>query len=157
MPNPGIFHGHCKVFLDAELEKYKTALAAGESPKDTISRTQRHYFKCYPVELPLSEDPTPEALATVNDNAADVERLPLPDISLVGKAAYNAAVQAENERSTKVRKLQGQVEGYLRYKYRKTRVLTSKASGAFDPYAAFYRKFLGIAADKPRRKAAHNI
>ena len=70
MVNPGVFHGLRKDFLTGEKVTYSNAVA-GNYGKDTIADIQRRFFKRFPVDLPLSEEPSAEHLASVNDADAD--------------------------------------------------------------------------------------
>lgn len=77
MVNPGVFHGLRKDFLTGEKATYSNAVA-GEHEKDTIADIQRRFFKRFPVDLPLDQEPSFEHLASVNDEDADADA-ELPD------------------------------------------------------------------------------
>jgi hypothetical protein len=70
MVNLGVFHGLRKDFLTGEKVTYSNAVA-GDYEKDSIADIQRRFFKRFPVGLPLSEEPSAEHLASVNDADAD--------------------------------------------------------------------------------------
>ncbi|KAG6848978.1 hypothetical protein H0H93_012308 [Arthromyces matolae] len=154
MPNPGVFLGPRKEFLLGTLEEYKVGVSAGHSA-ETLAAITRRFFKRWSPDLPLEEEISPEALASVDDYAADPERPPLPDIDAVGQDAYNKAVEAESVYQQLLKKRKDQIRNFL--SYRLAKLAASKAGGVSDPYAAVKRKFLGISANKPRKLAAHNI
>jgi hypothetical protein len=70
MVNPGVFHGLRKDFLTGEKVTYSNAVAGGYE-KDTVADIHHRFFKRFPVGLPLSEEPSAEHLASVNDADAD--------------------------------------------------------------------------------------
>jgi len=77
MVNPGVFQGSRKEFLLSERPSYSAAVAEGYAA-DALAMIQRRYFKRYPVELPHTLEPSPEFLAAVDDNSADIE-ISMPD------------------------------------------------------------------------------
>jgi hypothetical protein len=77
MVNPGAFQGTRRTFLIEQKPVYATAVA-GNYAADCLIDIQRRYFKCYPVDLDHSTEPSPEHLAAVDDNATDPEP-PSPD------------------------------------------------------------------------------
>jgi len=81
MVNPGVFHGLRKDFLAGEKVTYTNAVAGGYE-KDTIVDIQRRFFKRFPVCLPLSEEPSAEHLASVNDADADPDAEELDETDL---------------------------------------------------------------------------
>ncbi|KAG6915319.1 hypothetical protein DXG01_012153 [Tephrocybe rancida] len=121
-------------FLLNELPIYKQAIVDG-CAADALTNTQCRYLKCFPPDLPLNQDLSPEALAAVNDFAADTERPPLPDRSMVGDAIYETAVEVEEEHKAKVVKLKNQIQGFMQYQYAKSCELSPHDTGAFDPCA----------------------
>lgn len=76
MVNPGAFRGAHFDFLTGEKAAYATAVKEGYAA-DAIAITQRWYFKRFPIDLPHTEDPSPEFLASVSDNSLDPD---LPEI-----------------------------------------------------------------------------
>ncbi len=72
MVNPGGFTGLRKIFLDSQQAAYDAAVEGGDVA-DIVANIQRLYFKRFPLSLPHSQDPTPEHLASVNDDAPDPE------------------------------------------------------------------------------------
>ena len=75
MVNPGGFTGLRRKFLDAQQELYAAAVK-GKHVADAVANIQRRYFKCFPLTLPHTEEPTQEALDCVDDNAPDPELTP---------------------------------------------------------------------------------
>lgn len=96
MVNPGVFQGSRKEFLLGERTSYGTAVAGGFAA-DALALIQRRYFKRYPVELPHTLEPSPEFLATVDDDAPDDE-IPVPDQDQMSEEEYRAAVDRLVER-----------------------------------------------------------
>lgn len=81
MVNPGTFRGTRKAFLAGELPLYAAAVDGGYAG-DGVALITRRYFKRYPVELPLDEEPSPEHLATVDDEAIEPDEPPLDHTEL---------------------------------------------------------------------------
>ena len=95
MVNPGAFQGSRKDFLLGERSSYSIAVEGGYAA-DALALIQRRYFKRYPVELPHTEEPSPEFLVNVDDDAPEVE-VPEPDPN-VGKEEYMVALDRLAER-----------------------------------------------------------
>lgn len=76
MVNPGAFVGSRAEFLKGEKPVYATAVVQGYT-RDALSTISRRYFKRYPVDLPHSEEPTEEQLASVDDEAICPDESPL--------------------------------------------------------------------------------
>ncbi|KAG6914316.1 hypothetical protein DXG01_001129 [Tephrocybe rancida] len=134
MPNPGVFRSQRKAWLLAEINKYKNTITLDQG-NNTLLNIIHHFFKCFPVSLPLGQDPTPKALAQVNDFTADPERPPPPDLAVVG------CLQ--------------KIKNFLHYQINKTCSATD--TGGFNPYTAAFKRMLGIAIPKPHHLAGHNI
>jgi len=81
MVNPGTFRGTRKLFLTGELVAYAAAVEGGYAG-DGIAMITRRYFKRYPVELSLDEEPSPEHLAAVDDEAIDPDEPPMDHTEL---------------------------------------------------------------------------
>ena len=81
MVNPGTFRGTRKVFLKGELVVY-AATVEGGFVADGVALIARRYFKRYPVELPLDEEPSPQHLAAVDDEAIDPDEPPMDHTEL---------------------------------------------------------------------------
>ena len=97
MVNPGTFRGLRKEFLLGEKPAYAAAVTGGYVP-DALALIQRRYFKRFPVDLPLDQEPTPESLAGVDDDAADNEAVP-PDEDNCAPEVYEALLEQFQERS----------------------------------------------------------
>ncbi|RDB28895.1 hypothetical protein Hypma_015380 [Hypsizygus marmoreus] len=95
MVNPGNFKGSRKAFLVEQKPLYAAAVA-GNHVADTVADILRRYFKRYPATLPLTEEPSPEFLAQVDDSAADVEP-PVLDEALMTEGEFEAAMKSYNE------------------------------------------------------------
>ncbi|KAG6905920.1 hypothetical protein DXG01_016922 [Tephrocybe rancida] len=156
MVNPGVFHGSCKVWLLEEVKTYRCTYQESHG-KDTIHDIQWRYFKHYDPKLPLDKEPTAQVLALVDNSAAEPDRPPLPDALIIGLEVYTTAKKQEDFHTGHVTKLQGQISGFLTYQHGKVSEMTSAESGSFDPFSAFYGKFLGITRKQPRCKAAYNV
>ncbi|KAH9476587.1 hypothetical protein JR316_0010499 [Psilocybe cubensis] len=115
MPNPGIFKGACKEFLLAQKGIYADAVKNGHVA-ETLMAIQRRYFKRFPVEMPLNQDPTPEALAAVNDNDPD-EDVAEPDRDLLSEDEYNMQMAAFKARQTVLIVRKGQLRRWFAYQY----------------------------------------
>jgi hypothetical protein len=72
MVHPGAFLGSRKDFLTGEKSNFRAAVLGGFA-KDTIADIQRRYFKRFPIDLPHSEEPSAEYLASINDSEPDPE------------------------------------------------------------------------------------
>jgi len=81
MVNPGTFRGTRKVFLLGQLPAYAKAVEGGYA-LDGIALISRRYFKRYPVNLPLDEEPTPEHLAGVDDEEIEPDEPPIDPTQL---------------------------------------------------------------------------
>ena len=66
-----------KMFLDSQQAAYDAA-AEEDDVADIVANIQRRYFKRFPLTLLHSQDPTPEHLASVDDDAPDPELTPPP-------------------------------------------------------------------------------
>lgn len=96
MVNPGSFRGMRHDFLDSEKATYAEAVKEGYVA-DALALIQRRYFKRFPIDLAHNEEPTPEFLAAVNDDAPDPE-IEAPSESL-SPDEYAAALKAREDRS----------------------------------------------------------
>jgi len=76
MVNPGTFQSTRKEFLTGELPAYGKAIADGYTV-DAIAMICQQYFKRYPVDIPLNQEPTPEHLAGVDDEAIEPDKPPV--------------------------------------------------------------------------------
>ena len=97
MVHPGAFRGTRKVFLMAEKATYAAAVQGGY-PSDALVDIQRRYFKRYPIDLPHDEEPSAEHLASVDDNAADVEPEE-PKEDVLSPEEYAKAMKRMEERN----------------------------------------------------------
>lgn len=96
MPNPGSFLGSRFEFLRAQNRLYAAAVVAN-TKEECIADIQRRYFKRYPIDLEHNVEPTPEFLASVNDDEADPEVI-APDPNLLSSEEFKKASEAFNER-----------------------------------------------------------
>lgn len=60
------------VFLDEQIPLYATAVANG-TIKEFIDTVYARYARRFPIEMPLEVDPSPEALAAVDDDSPESE------------------------------------------------------------------------------------
>ncbi|KAH7903056.1 hypothetical protein BJ138DRAFT_974428, partial [Hygrophoropsis aurantiaca] len=72
MVNPGAFGGSQKDFLMAEKPGYALVIK-GHYLGDFLSNLTHCYFKRYPITLPHDEEPSPDVLASVDDDVPDPE------------------------------------------------------------------------------------
>jgi len=96
MVNPGAFQGPRKEFLLGKKPGYAAAVAGGYT-RDCIAIIQRCYLKRFPIDLLHDEDPTPEHLASVDDDGPDVEPEE-PDEANSSPEEYRAAKEKLEER-----------------------------------------------------------
>lgn len=92
MPPPGAFQGSRKKFLEEAKEAYAAAVEGGYV-RDEIAQLWRRYFKRFPIDLPHDEEPSPEHLDAVNDDAPDEEVLP-PDPETLSPDDYQTKLDA---------------------------------------------------------------
>ena len=90
MVNPGTFRGARKDFLIGEKAKYSEAVSGGYE-KDALADIQRRFFKHFPIDLPLDEEPTAEYLASIDDDEPDTEPVE-PDKDKLGEEEYVEAM-----------------------------------------------------------------
>jgi len=76
MVNPGTFRASRKEFLKGELPAYGRAVEGGYTV-DGIAMICCWYFKRYPVDMSLDEEPTAEHLAGVDDDAIEPDDPPM--------------------------------------------------------------------------------
>jgi len=96
MVNPGAFQGGRKVFLMAEKVAFAAAVEGGYA-RDALANIQRRYLKRYPLDLAHDKEPTPEHLATVDDNEADDDPEE-PDKEALTSEEYVIALEKIEER-----------------------------------------------------------
>lgn len=96
MPAVCSFQGSRKQFLLDCKQAYAAAVEGG-FVKDELAKIWRAYFKRYPIELPHNEEPSAEHLASVNDDAPDVE-VPPPNPEALDKEEYEEALSEYEER-----------------------------------------------------------
>lgn len=97
MVNPGVFRGSRFAFLIGEKPAYKAGVDGGYAA-DALANIQSRYFRRYPVELSLDEEPSPEFLDAVNDGAPDIEQQQ-PDPEELTDVEYKAEVERLKIRS----------------------------------------------------------
>jgi hypothetical protein len=100
MVNPGAFQGSRKAFLLSQKAAYSAGVAGGYAA-DALSIIQRQYFKRYPIDLPDDEEPDAEVLASIDDNAPDVEQ-EQPDEVQLGPEEYATAMSALKARRSAI-------------------------------------------------------
>ena len=96
MVNPGAFQKSRKDFLLAQKVTYAQAVAGGFM-RDCVADIQRRYFKRYPIDYPHEQEPTPEMILGVNDDAPDPE-YPVPDSTIMAEDEYKLAEEAFQKR-----------------------------------------------------------
>jgi len=88
------YFGSRFTFLVSEKPVYKAGVDGGYTA-DTLSKIQSRYFKRYPVELAMDQEPTPESLSSVDDEAPDKEQIE-PDQDKLSPEEYRAEVATLN-------------------------------------------------------------
>jgi len=96
MPSPGSFRGARFDFLQDQRRAYAAAIIAN-SKAACIADIQRRYFKRFPIEHEHNVDPTPEFLASVDDDEADAE-VEAPDPSSMSPEEFKIAEELFAER-----------------------------------------------------------
>jgi len=91
MVNPGAFQGSRKTFLQSQKVDYQAGVVGGYAA-NALAQIQRKYFKHYPIDLLHNEEPLPESLARVDDEAADEEQVG-PDLDALDEEELAAAVR----------------------------------------------------------------
>lgn len=97
MVNPGTFLGTRKEFLELQKEDYGKAVS-NSCVNDALAVIYRKYFKRYPIELSLKEEPSPEHTAAVSDNQPDKD-VEIPDEESLTTEEYEKAIQDLKDRS----------------------------------------------------------
>ncbi|PBK60526.1 hypothetical protein ARMSODRAFT_857283, partial [Armillaria solidipes] len=72
MVNPGAFRGSRRIFLTEQVDGYMKAIKEGRVAK-YIADVIHQYLKQYPLSLTHNDEPSPEHLASIDDNAPDPE------------------------------------------------------------------------------------
>jgi len=91
MVNPGVFIGSRFAFFVGEKADYKAGVEGGYAA-DALSKIQSRYFRRYPVELPLDEEPSDEFTNAVDDDKADIEQ-EWPDPEKLTTEEYEAELE----------------------------------------------------------------
>jgi len=95
MPNPGSFLGARLEFLQTQRRLYAVAVIANFR-STCVADIQHRYFKRFPIEHKHDVDPTPEFLASVNDDEANAEVV-VPDPSALSPEEFETAEQLFKE------------------------------------------------------------
>ncbi|KAF8196481.1 hypothetical protein BJ912DRAFT_846763 [Pholiota molesta] len=154
MVNPGAFFGTRKEFLSAQSALYADAVA-GNHAADTVADIQRRYFKCYPMSLLHTVEPSADFLAQVDDNAPDQDFIP-PDQAILDDEAFKAAQIIYDGQVKLLKFRKGQITRRLAYQYAKDENSTKHITvGSEDPMTVLLAKLAGIPVKKPRMKTAY--
>ncbi|PPQ90036.1 hypothetical protein CVT25_006156, partial [Psilocybe cyanescens] len=109
----------------------------------------------YPIDLPHDEEPSEEHLASINDDAPELEAEE-PDPEKLSPAEYAIAVEKMRERSAAVTYRKAQIQRWFHYQYAKDHsVLKSKRFE--NPYAVLTQKLIGKERSKPHLKTPVNM
>ncbi|KAF8202529.1 hypothetical protein BJ912DRAFT_842680, partial [Pholiota molesta] len=155
MVHPGAFQGSRKEFLVGEKAAYQAGVDGGYAA-DALALVQRRYFKRYPIDLPHDQEPEPEALASVDYDAPDIEE-EVPDETQLGSEQYAAAMLTVEERRKAVVFRKAQIKRWLEYQHMKDCDMDPKDSGAHNPYRILLHKLTGTTIHCPRRRSAVNV
>ncbi|PPR07319.1 hypothetical protein CVT26_013679 [Gymnopilus dilepis] len=177
MVNPGAFRGSRKDFLMSQKAAYAEAVVGGFS-SDALANIQRRYFKRYPVDLPHEEEPSPEALAAVDDDAPDPEP-DEPDREKMTEEEYQEALEAMETRMGIFRFRRAvshtvyflrrqrlgspamsnpqQIKRWMAYQYMKDQDACSSDSSTSNSLANVMSQLTGKDGGKPRKKTAVNV
>lgn len=96
MVNPGSFRGARFHFLVEQKPLYAAAVVENDAG-DALADIQRRYFKRFPIEHTHNVDPSPEWLASVDDDAPAVEPA-IPNEDAMSPQEYEEAMKAYNTR-----------------------------------------------------------
>ncbi|KAF8907255.1 hypothetical protein CPB84DRAFT_1843965 [Gymnopilus junonius] len=129
MVNPGAFQGARKAFLMGKKEFYSQAVDDG-FVAEAVAKIQLRYFKRFPIDSPEEEDPSPEDLAAVDDDAIE-PNYQEPDPEKMTSKEYEEAMEKLGSRQRKIAFHRGQIKCWLAYQYMKDHDINSKASGEF--------------------------
>ncbi|PPQ80261.1 hypothetical protein CVT24_006601 [Panaeolus cyanescens] len=155
MPSRNAFSGSRAQFMLDAKAKYAADVEGG-FVKDAVARIQRRYLKRYPIDLPHEQEPSPEHLAAVDDDAPDNEADP-PNAELLEDDEYQAQLAVFEERARLIIYRKAQIQRRLAYQYGRDRDMDPKDSGAQRPYRVLLHKLTGEGVQKPRLKTASNI
>lgn len=76
-----LFKGARLEFLTQQIPAYEKAVAEGTT-KEFLDVVYARYARRFPIELPLTEEPSPDFLAAVDDNAPEPEpEVPTEELS----------------------------------------------------------------------------
>ncbi|KAJ3492554.1 hypothetical protein NLJ89_g11211 [Agrocybe chaxingu] len=149
MVNPGSFRGLRKEFLQGEKKAYADAVAGGYA-KDAIAIIQRRFFKRFPIDLPVDQEPAPEALVAVDDDEAEPDQVQ-PNKDELGPEEYAKAVERVKERQKLIVYRKG-IRRWLAYQYMRDHDIDPKDTGAENPYRVLLQKLTGKGLNRPRLK-----
>ncbi|KAF9543145.1 hypothetical protein CPC08DRAFT_649983, partial [Agrocybe pediades] len=150
MVNPGTFRGARHEYLVSQMPLYRDSVHGGFS-KDAIAIIQRGYFKRFPIDLPMDQDPSPEALDAVDNNAPDVEPEPLNEEGM-SEEELEAYHQAAAKRRDSIERLKAQIQRRMGYMLDRENDPDPKETGAHNPYRLLAYKLTGKSGKAPRRK-----
>ncbi|KDR66329.1 hypothetical protein GALMADRAFT_232569 [Galerina marginata CBS 339.88] len=154
MPARGVFHGGRFEFLNNERKGYAEALTSG-SKDEFLKDLVRRFFKRFPVELGIGEEPTEEHLKSVDDSKPDPEP-PMPSKRDVSPEEYELAIKAYEERKRLIVFRTGQIVRWIIYRHEKD-LGTTKEPDPEDPITILTCRLTGTSAFKPRKPVASNL
>ncbi|KJA13853.1 hypothetical protein HYPSUDRAFT_151072, partial [Hypholoma sublateritium FD-334 SS-4] len=157
MVNPGGFIGLRKEFLDSQQAAYDAAMQENDVA-DVVANIQRRYFKRFPVTLLHTQEPSPEHLAAVDDDAPDPELIPPPQDD-ENPEAYARARRVYEFQIEELKMRKAQIKRRLQYVHNKSK--NSKTScdltSVNDPMTVLTSKITGMPLQRPRLRTAYNL
>lgn len=100
-----LFKGARLEFLTEQIVSYEAAVAAGTT-KEFVDVIYARYARRFPIEIPLDEDPSPEVLEAIDDDAPEPEReVRLDDLSPEELEAETERISARQEAIQKRRRV----------------------------------------------------
>ncbi|KAF9522828.1 hypothetical protein CPB83DRAFT_840208 [Crepidotus variabilis] len=149
MVNPGLLLAQCPLYAEA---------VSKDEISETLADIQRRYFKRYPIDIPLDEEPSTEWLANVDDDAPDAEVTP-PDVDNLDEDAAKVLEVAYLQKGKAIATRKRQLARWFLYRYRKenSAKASSKTHPDQNPLTVLMAKLTGIALQKPRRRTAYNV
>lgn len=163
-------------FLASHMPDYEAAIGNG-TVGQFIDSVYARYARRFPIELPLSEDPSAEQLAAVDDNAPEPEHIArclddLPGEELAEEEAKITARQALIKKRKKVSVYLAlqltacmtnkyvrtqQIASWFSYRYMKAHNCDPRGKDPSNPFTSLLFSLTGKATvEKPRQKSAVN-
>ncbi|KDR65475.1 hypothetical protein GALMADRAFT_81806 [Galerina marginata CBS 339.88] len=153
MPARTVFQGLRLEFLMKNLKDYSDAVTQG-TKEDFLKDIMRRFFKRFPPQLALSQEPSKDDLAAVDDSKPDPEP-EVPKENSLSPQDYATAVGELTERSALIKLRTGQVARWFAYRHEKSHG-SSDAINPENPITILMARLTGHSTTKPRKPIAYN-